>query len=492
MHAHSKANGLAPFAPADVVAAGLCIGCGSCVAAARALHGHANDENDSDNNNKNNDEDSEDGDGNDVRMVLDGRGELKPAGPVRWLSQGQPGFSRTCPFSAEAADETSLATALFADARHGDARVGRFEAAYVGHAAQGGFRERGSSGGMVSWTAAELLRTGLVDAVAHVAPGGGGRLFGYRISRSADELAGGAKSRYYPVELSHVLGEIRRVPGRYAVVGVPCFIKAVQLLRREDALMRERIAFTLGLFCGHMKSARLVDSFAYQMNVALADVRSFDFRLKDARRPASWYTAHFELRDGRTVQRDWFHLAEGDWGSGFFQNAACNFCDDVVAETADIAFGDAWVEPYASDGRGTNVVIARSPQLARMLADGIESGRLALAPVDADFVAQTQAAGLRQRREGLAYRLSRRAPAQRPRKRVAPSAGLPLRRKLIYRTRGAISAWSVRLFALARATGAMRLYVLWAHGMRRLYAALAYSSGRLGAWLARRAPDTNG
>jgi coenzyme F420-reducing hydrogenase beta subunit len=36
----------------------------------------------------------------------------------------------------------------------------------------------------------------------------------------------------------------------------------VQLLRREDPVMRERIVFTLGLFCGHMKSARLVESFA--------------------------------------------------------------------------------------------------------------------------------------------------------------------------------------------------------------------------------------
>jgi hypothetical protein len=185
-----------------------------------------------------------------------------------------------------------------------------------------------------------------------------------------------------------------------------------------------------------------------------------------------------------------FHLAEGDWGSGFFQNAACNFCDDVVAETADISFGDAWVEPYASDGRGTNVVIARSPQLAHLLAGGVASGRLVLAPVDADFVARTQAAGLRQRREGLAYRLGRRPAAQRPRKRVAPSTGLPLRRKLIYRTRGAIGAWNARLFLLARAARAMRLYVLWARGMRALYGALAYSSGRLGAWLARRVPGT--
>ena len=51
---------------------------------------------------------------------------------------------------------------------------------------------------------------------------------------------------------------------------------------------------------------------------------------------------------GATAEQDWWHLADGDWGAGFFQNPACDWCDDVVAETADIAFGDAWVEPYSS------------------------------------------------------------------------------------------------------------------------------------------------
>ena len=61
------------------------------------------------------------------------------------------------------------------------------------------------------------MRAGLVDAVAHVAEtagDGGGRLFGYRISRSVEEVRAGAKSRYYPIELSAALEEIRAVPGR--------------------------------------------------------------------------------------------------------------------------------------------------------------------------------------------------------------------------------------------------------------------------------------
>ncbi|PWG03962.1 Coenzyme F420 hydrogenase/dehydrogenase, beta subunit C-terminal domain [Sphingosinicella humi] len=422
-------------------------------------------------------------------MRWDRHGQLKPAGPAEWLGEPSPSFARICPFSPTARDERALAAHLFPAARYQDERVGPFEAAYVGHA-RDGFREEGSSGGLVSWIAAELLRQGLVEGVAHVVavddPEKEGRHFRYRISRDEAAVRAGAKSRYYPIELSGVLDEIRSVPGRYAVVGIPCFIKAVNLLRAEDERLSDRIAFTLGLYCGHMKSARMVESFAWQMGMKAEEVQRIDFRLKDPCRPANWYRAEITRRDGRREAQDWWHLVDGDWGAGFFQNSACDFCDDVVAETADISFGDAWVEPYSSDGRGTNVVIVRSPELHRLIKQGISEGRLDLTPVDADFVEQTQAAGFRQRREGLAYRLSWRRPGVRPAKRVeANSGGLPLRRKLIYRMRHHIAVWSHPVFDLARRLHWPALYLRWARTVVTVYQGLTYSRGPVGRMIDR-------
>lgn len=425
-------------------------------------------------------------------MVWDQHGFLKPSGPADWYDKRSETFARQCPFSPTAANEDLIAGQRFPAASVADPRIGFFEAAYVGHVDEPPFRPQGSSGGMVSWVAAELLRTGGVDAVAHVAPAdpdATGRFFDYRLSRSVDEVLSGAKSRYYPIELSGVLRRIRATPGRYAIVGVPCFIKAVHLLRRLDPLIAERVTHTLGLFCGHMKSAELVQSFAWQLDTEIERVRAVDYRLKDAGRPANWYRAHLELDDGTSRGEDWWHLADGDWGAGFFQNSACNFCDDVVAETADIAFGDAWVEPYASDGRGTNVVIVRTHELRHMVEAAIAERRLALQPVDADFIANTQAAGLRHRREGLAYRLTwARRGAARPVKRVVPSAALPLRRKLIYRMRAWISRWSHRLARLARTLDMPAIYTSWARLSLRVYQGLAWSRGRIGKFIDRVLP----
>ncbi|MGK6319398.1 Coenzyme F420 hydrogenase/dehydrogenase, beta subunit C-terminal domain [Sphingomonas sp. DT-204] len=448
----------APVSRHDIVASGLCIGCGGCAAAGE------------------------------TRMAWDRYGQLKPAAPDTVMRAPSDRLARTCPFSPAARNEDGIAAERFPRARICHPAIGRFEAAYVGHADEGGFRMDGSSGGLVSWVATEILRQGKVDGVAHVVaadPATEGRLFRYCISRTEGEVRAGAKSRYYPIDLSEVLREIREVPGRYAVVGIPCFIKAVHLQRAADPLLADRITTTLGLFCGHMKSARMVESFARQMGVEPAAVARVDYRRKRPERPANWYNTELTLRDGRTVDRDWWHLVEGDWGAGFFQNAACDFCDDVTAETADIAFGDAWVEPYSSDGRGTNVVVVRSPMLREMIEQGRAAGRLRLEPVDTAFVIATQDAGLRHRREGLAYRLTWRRVGLVPRKRVAPAkAGLPLRRRLVYRMRVWIGRWSHRLFALSRRTGWFTGYRLWARSSLALYQALTYRRGRLGKLLA--------
>jgi coenzyme F420-reducing hydrogenase beta subunit len=421
-------------------------------------------------------------------MAMNCYGLLAPRAPSRWLDAPSSRLAHTCPFSPAARDEDQLAAELYPEAPHRGS-VGRFLAAYVGYAAEGELRTNGSSGGMVSWVLVELLRRGLVDAVAHVAPvadpPADGRFFRYRISRTEDEVRAGAKSRYYPIEMSETLRTIRSTPGRYAVVGVPCFAKAVQLLRREDPVIRERVVVTLGLFCGHMKSARFVESFAWQLGVPLGDVRAVDYRAKHEGRPASWYRARLTRPDGSVAEQDWWHLVDGDWGAGFFQSPACNACDDVIAETADVSFGDAWVEPYSSDPWGTNVVVVRSPVVAGMIEDGIREGRLRLDPVDADFVERTQAAGFRQRREGLAYRLTWARDGIQPRKRVAPDARQPPRRKLIYRMRAHISAWSHRVAWLAHATGQPRIYTAWARAAMTVYHGLAYSRGRLGGWIDR-------
>ena len=65
----------------------------------------------------------------------------------------------------------------------------------------------------------------------------------------------GAKSRYYPVELSDVLREIRARRAATRWSGSPASSRRSTCCARRTQSIRERVTHTLGLFCGHMKSA---------------------------------------------------------------------------------------------------------------------------------------------------------------------------------------------------------------------------------------------
>ncbi|GGE47049.1 hypothetical protein GCM10011413_11450 [Pedobacter psychrotolerans] len=52
------------------------------------------------------------------------------------------------------------------------------------------------------------------------------------------------------------------------------------------------------------------------------------------------------------------------------------------------------------------MVVVRSNVVGLLISKGIDSGRLLLIGVDKEFIVRTQEDGLRQRRDGLPYRLS--------------------------------------------------------------------------------------
>jgi coenzyme F420-reducing hydrogenase beta subunit len=337
--------------------------------------------------------------------------------------------ARVCPFSDQALSEDALAAGTLRDCRIKDGKLGYYLSAYAGYVRDGQFRTQGSSGGLVSWIACELLQRGLADAVLHVKQGSGGGqpLFCYGISRNRAEVMAGAKSKYYPVELSKVLNHVRASPGRYVIVGVPCFIKAVRLLASQEAVFQNRIKFYVGIFCGHLKSTAFAEMCAWQCGVAPSELQAIDFRTKRPGHRASDYAVTVTGRRGGrmvTVTKPIAELFGSNWGFGLFKYKACDFCDDVVAETADISFGDAWLPEYESDSQGTNAVVVRSRLLDSILAEAKQAGRVHLEPLSAQRVVESQAAGFRHRGDGLAYRLALEDALARwhPNKRVASSS----------------------------------------------------------------------
>jgi len=368
-----------------------------------------------------------------------------------------------CPFSDLATDETILGAAEYARVcpRH-DGMLGWYIGTYVGYVSDVSLRERSSSGGLGRWLLGALLRGHHVDYCIHVAQcasdEAGGPLFEYRISSTAEEVYKTARSAYYPVHMGAVLREVVQRPGRYVITGVPCFIKAVRLLQRQNELIRERIRFTLGLFCGHLKSRLFAEMLAWQLGVGPDCLRWIEFRDKKASQNAKQKGVVVRGCDGQPPRGPEVvsSLFGAEYGLGFFQYEACDFCDDVAAETADVVVGDAWLPEYIADPRGTSLVIVRHPKIAEILQQGCQSGELALQWIPPERVVDSQAGAFRHRREGLAYRLylANRARRWYPPKRVTPGwRHLDSIRRRIYRLRIRLREESGQAFQAAKRFG---------------------------------------
>lgn len=395
--------------------------------------------------------------GSSYDMYLNEKGQFTAGMADSDRGTSETDISKICPLADKSRNEDVLGAELYqhiAGMKHDDF-CGYYLKTMAGYVVEGTYREKGGSGGMGTWVAAELMNKRLVDAIIHVGPSerADNTLFSYRISNNTEELAWGAKSKYYPVEMSEVLRYVKNHPARYVLVGVPCFIKAVRLLAGTDERIQSSICYTIGLVCGHLKTDMFAKAIAWEMGIAPEGLHAIDFRVKLEDRAASAYGIEATgLVDGEvvTMRAPKERLYSTDWGYGFFKYKGCDFCDDVLAETADITIGDAWLPKYTGDSMGTNLIIVRNPKIRELL--DAAGDRVCLEDLTLEEVFQTQAGGFRHRREGLAFRLylADKHSQWRPKKRIQPSSHINSTRKKIYIKRTILREESITAFQAAQ------------------------------------------
>lgn len=393
-----------------VVKGGYCSGCGVCTASKGSV----------------------------LKMGLTKKGNFEP----HKVSSEKTKSIVVCPFADHGVNEDSISENLFSkiDKIKKEREIGFYRNIYAGFVKEKDYRQIGSSGGGVSWLCAQLIKENKVNYVIHVKQSNNlesSVFYEYDISSNISELKEGAKSRYYPITLEKVLERIKSSPGKYAIVGVPCFIKGLQLLRFSDPLFKARIVYTISIFCGHLKTTHYMDIILNQFDVPKKEIAKFDFRHKIPNRLASDYGTSVVTRLNKEqikINKDLFGT---NWGLNLFKLKACDYCDDVIGETADISFGDAWLPKYLSDSMGTNVIVVRNQYLDELLKKALKEDILSIEKLSKEDLVKSQAGGFRHRREGLKHRLFLKDENNewRPRKRYKAEKLLNKKRALIYENR---------------------------------------------------------
>lgn len=313
-----------------------------------------------------------------------------------------------CPFNPypeqEVKTENELGDLFLKDAKQHHPKIGRYNGIYAGYSNE--FRSTSSSGGIATYIFTGLLEKGIVDHIFSVRESNEyGTHYEYGVCSSKDEIIAAAKTKYYPVTLATVMPKIHELEGKVAIVGVACFVKAIRLAQYKESLLKEKIPFLVGIICGGVKSRFFAEYLASKAGIKKNNFESPEFRIKDTNSTAHDYSfGCVDVEKG--IKKSIKMQTVGDmWGTGMFKANACDFCDDVTTELADISLGDAWLPPFNQDGQGTNVVVTRSIFANSLIQDGIQQNKITIEELSLDRFLVSQQGSFNHRHTGLVQRM---------------------------------------------------------------------------------------
>lgn len=307
---------------------------------------------------------------------------------------------KTCPFDDKSPNEDVISKKLFANIKNikFNEESGYYLKTYLGHAPDDKKRIKSASGGITSHLLEQLILSKKVDAVAVVSKMADSEiLFNYKICNTIEEINECSGSAYYPVEVSGILKHILENDGKYAIVALPCVSTAIRNAMKINRTLRKRITYILGLVCGQTKTHYFVDYLAQKEKVS--PIKEIKYRTKSKFYPIKNYGCKITDIKNETKIINFNDFAK-DWSDRYFTPNACNFCDDIFAETSDIAIMDAWIPKYKESTKGHNLILNRNPELTPFLEDIVN-----IKTIDIDSILKSQDLVIVGKREDITERI---------------------------------------------------------------------------------------
>lgn len=351
----------------------LCTGCGVCISEDRSLQ---------------------------AKMDWNNEGFLIP---ILGANSTQDDMIKVCPFAIQQKNEDELGGLFLkkSDTKYYE-KIGYYYELYAGYSKE--FRATSSSGGIATYIFKSLLEQKIVDRLFIVKEIDG--QYAYQFFSSVEEITQISKTRYTPVTLEKLFQEIKDIDGKVAVSGVACFVKAIRLKQMYDPVIKQKIAFVVGIICGGLKSRYYTDYLAQEAGCK-TEYNHAQYRVKNMESYALDYKfSCIGKKDKKIHMVDMQSLGDM-WGTGLFKSNACDFCDDVLTELADISLGDAWIEPYDKSGLGNSVVITRTDIALHLIQNGLERRQLHLDIIKEERIIQSQSGSFNHRHKGLSYRMAK-------------------------------------------------------------------------------------
>lgn len=255
--------------------------------------------------------------------------------------------------------------------------LGNYVALYYGYSCDEALRYKAASGGVTSTILKYLVENNIVDGVVLVRPlSKSPFLHEAFITNNIHDIYRYAGVRYFPVPVNKILKEIKGEKGKFAIVGTPCQMYGIHKLSKLNKELQEKVYLKIGFFCGGTPN---LNSYVYYMYVHKLKPE----KLISIYRGISW-PGHdvFEYQNGEKIlvmRRPRGLIDQAHYALSFFPIFAqkrCLVCVDRFASYADISVGDAWLDRFRRDSKGTSLIVVRNNKADELLKDIREKGYL--------------------------------------------------------------------------------------------------------------------
>lgn len=239
------------------------------------------------------------------------------------------------------------------------------------HAADPEVRYRCSSGGVLTALGQYLLESGRVEAIVHVAASREAPMRSNgQVSFDRVQVLEGAGSRYGPAaplrDLMTIVGQGRP----FALIGKPCDVGAVRNLARTEPRLADELRYVLSMLCGG--ASDLGKSRAVLSQFGLEESELSLFRYRGHGSPG---LNRIQTDDGRDVALTYEEMWEDE--AGWRIQSRCKVCPDAIGEVADVVAGDMWPDGIPPDNDdGYNAVFIRTEAGAELFEAAVAAGVL--------------------------------------------------------------------------------------------------------------------
>lgn len=326
----------APASIREVVEHGLCIGCGLCASVTRGR----------------------------VGMKLTSYGALRPDSVDAFTPEEEAQLLAACPGSVVTVPDRGAPCV--------DPVWGRYFSLEEAWAGDAHVRHLGATGGVLTALALQLVASGEVSFVLHVAASEKHPLVNDSvISDSPERIVAGSGSRYAPTAPLTRFHQALDRDEPFAVVAKPCDLSAIHALASTDERIDQLCRFRLAMVCGGQSRLTKTHALLREFSVDVEDLKSIRYRGNGNPGPTV-----VETRNGDTHSTSYNELWSDQ--SSWDLESRCSVCPDALGEAADIAAADMWPggDPLGED-EGFNALVIRSSRGQKLVDAAMRAGTLA-------------------------------------------------------------------------------------------------------------------